>query len=328
MELRGYSRVPDTSGDDYELLLRRWHESNRRSHARRSEGPRHPWRARLLVAGALVAVALGTTGHGRADNVASRAREEPAGARRAAPVVAVTRTARRRPAVPSVAAMRDAWRFARRRGGQVSIAVVDTWGRLRGRDAGRRYVSASVVKALLLVAELRRLERSADALDPATREVLTAMITLGDNDAADTIYTRVGDPGLLQVAHSAGMRRFDVSGYWANAQVTAADLARCFSRLRTLLPRRHRRTALHLLAAIQRDQRWGVPRAARGRWRVYFKGGWRSTARGELVHQAAWLRGENRVLAVAILTDAQPSHLFAIHTVRGIADRLLATTSP
>jgi hypothetical protein len=55
----------------------------------------------------------------------------------------------------------------------------------------------------------------------------------------------------------------------------------------------------------------------------YVKGGWRGTVHGELVHQAAWLKDGDRDLAVAILTDAQPSRLFAIHTGRGIADRLL-----
>ena len=205
----------------------------------------------------------------------------------------------------------------------MSVAVVDTRGRLRGRDAGRRYVSASVVKALLLVSELRRLERDALALDPATHALLTAMIVHSDNDSADAVYMRVGDPGLLAVAKDAGMRRFSVDGHWANAQVTAADLARFFSRVRELLPRRHRRAGLRLLASIEREQSWGVPRAAGDRWRVHFKGGWRETGRGELVHQAAWLRGGGRKLAIAILTDAQPSRPYGIHTVRGIADRLL-----
>jgi hypothetical protein len=59
---------------------------------------------------------------------------------------------------------------------------------------------------------------------------------------------------------------------------------------------------------------------------VHFKGGWRETARGELVHQGAWLRGGGRRLAIAILTDAQPSRVYGIHTVRGIADRLLASS--
>jgi Beta-lactamase enzyme family len=228
-----------------------------------------------------------------------------------------------RPTVPSASAMRNAWRFARRRGGQVSLAVVDTDGRLRGRDGGRRYVSASVVKAMLLVAELRRLQREGLPLDSATQDLLEAMVTRSDNDAADAIYGRVGDPGLLAVADMARMRRFTVAGYWANAQVTAADLARLFSRLRTLLPRRHRGAAMRLLASVVSNQRWALPRAARGKWRVYFKGGWRATGRGELVHQAAWLNDGDRDLAIAVLTDAQPSRLYGIHTVRGIANRLL-----
>ena len=221
--------------------------------------------------------------------------------------------------------MRRAWSFARRRGGQVSLAVVDTRGRLRGRDAGRRYVSASVVKAMLLVAELRRLRRDRLPLDGTTRDLLGAMIVTSDNDAADAVYGRLGDQGLVEVAELARMRRFTVAGYWANAQVTAADLARFFWRVRELLPRRDRRYALDLLASIVRDQRWGVPRAAGTRWRTHFKGGWRKTGRGELVHQAAWLHREDRQLAIAVLTDAQPSRPYAIHTVRGIADRLLAT---
>ena len=226
-------------------------------------------------------------------------------------------------AVPSVASMRAAWRFARRRGGQVSLAVVDTRGRLRGRDAGRRYVSASVVKAMLLVAELRRLRRDGLPLDGTTSDLLGGMIVTSDNDSADAVYARLGDAGLLEVAKLARMRSFTVAGHWANAQVTAADLARLFSRMRGLLPRRHRRFALDLLASVVREQRWGLPRAAGSRWRTHFKGGWRETGSGQLVHQAAWLHRGDRELAIAVLTDAQPSRLYGIHTVRGIADRLL-----
>jgi Beta-lactamase enzyme family len=232
---------------------------------------------------------------------------------------------RPRPLTPTVPAMQAAWRYAQRRGGQVSLAVVDTKGRVRAMGGSRPYHSASVVKAMLLVAELRRLKDQGLSLDLGTADLLEDMITWSDNDAADAIYSRVGDPGLLAVADSAAMRNFTVGGYWGNAQVTAGDLARFFSRVRTLLPRPHRKAALRMLSSIVPGQRWGVPRAARGRWAVYFKGGWRATGSGELVHQAAWLRAGDRELAIAVLTDAQPSQLYAIHTVRGIADRLLAT---
>jgi beta-lactamase class A len=315
-------------GDETDVLLERWQESDRRSRARRSAARPHRSTRSVLLAAALVGVAYAVTSGGLHGDLA-----RPGGAAtvRAGPggLPGVDRDARARgPALPSAAAVRRAWRFARRRGGQVSLALIDTRGRLRGRDIGRGYVSASVVKTMLLAAELRRLRRERLRLDSSTHGVLKAMITSSDNDAADAIYARVGDAGLAEVARAARMRRFAVARHWSTAQVTAADLARLFARLRAVLPRRHRRTGLRLMASIVKEQRWGLPRAASGRWTAYFKGGWRKTGRGELVHQAAWLRDGGRSLSIAIMTDAQPSRLYAIHTVRGVADRLLAGAGP
>jgi Beta-lactamase enzyme family len=229
------------------------------------------------------------------------------------------------PVLPSSAQMQRAWRYARERGGTVSFAVVDTEGRILARDGARLYPSASVVKAMLLVAELRRLDDQGLALDEGTAGLLHAMVTWSDNDAADAVYARVGDAGLLAVAEAAGLRHFWVGGHWGNAQVAAGDMARLFWRMRALLPRRHRAAGLELLASVVPSQSWGLPKAARrGGWRVYFKGGWRETGSGELVHQAGLLADGRRRLSVAVLTDAQPSQLHAIHTVRGIANRLLA----
>jgi hypothetical protein len=201
--------------------------------------------------------------------------------------------------------------------------VVDTTGRLRGRRASRRYVSASVVKAMLLAAEMRRLRRERLPLDPASQDTLRAMITYSDNAAADVIYQRVGDAGLLDVARSAGMKRFTVFGHWANAQITAADMARCFARLPRLLAGPHRKWAMGLLASVVEEQRWGLPKAAGRGWSVFFKGGWRATGRGELVHQVGLLRIGGERVVIAVLTDGQPSREYAIHTVRGVAERLL-----
>jgi beta-lactamase class A len=66
-----------------------------------------------------------------------------------------------------------------------------------------RFPSASLSKAMLLVAELRRIARVRGHLDPRTRALLAVMIRVSDNAAADAMYRRVGDPGLLEVAHAA-----------------------------------------------------------------------------------------------------------------------------
>jgi Beta-lactamase enzyme family len=229
--------------------------------------------------------------------------------------------------VPAGPAVDEAWDYARERGGLVSLAVIDSEGRMHSFEGERAYVSASVVKALLMAAELQRLEASGAPLDSTTRTLLTQMITVSDNNAANTIYYRVGDAGLYEVARRAGMQSFTVSGYWANAQITAEDMARFMWRLDEVLAGPHREFGLGLLAGITGSQRWGIPQGAGDGWSVRFKGGWRSTDLGQLVHQAAELRTEGARMALAVLTDGQPSQSYAIETLRGVGDRLAGPLS-
>jgi hypothetical protein len=229
--------------------------------------------------------------------------------------------------VPTASAVEQAWGYARERAGLVSLAVIDSRGRVHSLDGKRPYVSASVVKALLLAAELERLRSAGLPLDGATRTLLSQMITVSDNDAADAIYYRVGDSGLYDVAHRAGMDSFTVSGYWSNAQITAEDMARFMWRLEDVLAGPHREFGLGLLAGITGSQRWGIPEGAGDGWSVRFKGGWRSTDLGQLVHQAAELRSEDARVALAVLTDGQPSQTYAVETLRGVADRLVGPLS-
>src|SRR5215218_2278518 len=218
--------------------------------------------------------------------------------------------------------------------GDVSFAVVGSSVRLRGYDSERQYSSASVSKALLLAAELRRLEREHLPLDASTKALLGPMITYSDNRAADAVYARVGDTGLEEVARRAGMRDFEATpGFWGGDKVTAADLARFFFRLEANLPRRHRAYAKGLLARITPVERWGIPQAIGHGWSVWFKGGWRPPGQedtsGAVTHQAALLvhRGGERV-ALAILTDETPGDATGFGAIDGIAERLLAAAPP
>jgi beta-lactamase family protein len=224
---------------------------------------------------------------------------------------------------PSARAMAAALRFARSRAGLVSVAIVDSAGASHGWRQNRAYASASVVKAMLLVSYLRQASWRGLRLDEDTRRDLEEMIVISDNDPAGRAYELVGGDGALySLAHSAGMRFFAVHGYWSSAQITARDEARLFFRLDELVPAAQRPYARRLLSSIVSYQRWGIPRAARG-WHVYFKGGWLTSAKGELVHQVALLERGGRAFALAILTDGNPSQAYGRATIEGIAARSL-----
>jgi D-alanyl-D-alanine dipeptidase len=212
-------------------------------------------------------------------------------------------------------------RWASARQGEVSFALIDSGGRLHGLDAERTYVSASVTKAMLLAAYLRRLGR---APGRSERALLTPMIVRSDNRAAREIHRRLGDGALYDLARRAGMRSFTTGVTWASARVSASDLARLFLRIDRLTPRPGRPYARRLLSSIVRRQRWGFPQPARrGGFELFFKGGWRRTPRGRLVHEAALLQRGRMRLALAVLSDGSPSHAYGAATLRGVARRLL-----
>ncbi len=235
----------------------------------------------------------------------------------------------RREAAEMNARVRRAARYARQDEGLVSFALVDSSGRRHGFEQDRQFVSASVVKAMLLAAELRRLRAEGLEIDGATGSTLDSMITLSDNDAADVIYGRVGDEGLFEVAEKAGMDHFDVAGHWGNARLTAADAARFFDHLDRNLVGPDSGRAKELLNSVTTEQRWGIPAVAGGRWQPFFKGGWRSTDLGELVHQAALLEGAgNERISLAVMTDGQASRTDAIADIEEIAAILLGGATP
>jgi hypothetical protein len=222
------------------------------------------------------------------------------------------------PARVRVAAARQ---FLKGRAGVESLALIDSRGRLYGVAPRRVYVAASVVKAMLLVSYLCSIGRRPP--DGAERGMLGPMITRSDNHMADAVYARVGDERLRHLARRARMRRFSVAYHWGSATFSAADQARFFLRVDRLVPRRNRAYARRLLSSIVPYQRWGfAPFAARRGFRAFFKGGWRGTASGRLVHEAALFERGALRFALAVLTDGNPSHEYGTETLRGVASRI------
>lgn len=229
--------------------------------------------------------------------------------------------------MPTSAQLRGARRFARGRAGLVSFAVVDSAGRLRCEACRRRDVTAGLVKGMLRVGSPDRVGAERRPLTAAERALLGTMVRASDNDAANAVYSSLGNAPLYRLARQAGMRHFAVHGYWANAPLTAADQARVMARRDRLVPRRPRAYARALLSSIVARQDWGIPEVSRpGGWRTSFKAGWRDTAGGQRVHQIARLERRGTAITIAVLSDGNPSQAYGRETVRGIAARLLGAS--
>ncbi len=216
---------------------------------------------------------------------------------------------------PGVSAARA---YASQRAGTVSFAL-RTPGHLYGYGARRTMSSASVVKAMLMLAYLNRRGVRGRRLNRGDRALLAPMIQRSSNRAANQVYGIVGSAGLYRLARRVGMRDFTTMSVWGGSQITAADQTKLFLRIERYVVRRHRDTALELLGSIVPRQRWGIARVIPRGWTFYFKGGWTPVVQ----NQVGLLRRGDRRLAIAVLTYGSPGPYYGRETERGVALRLL-----
>jgi beta-lactamase class A len=233
--------------------------------------------------------------------------------------------------LPAPASAAPTWRervenadaFARSRQGTVYFAATDENGNLHGRRMRRVAPSASVLKAMLLVAYLRRDSVRHRALNSYDRSLLRPMIRRSANEPANRIIGIVGRAGVNRVARRAGMRRFVLHlPIWGHSEITARDQVRFFRKIDSHLPARHRVYGMRLLATVIPSQRWGIPPVKPEGWRIYFKGGWGSGT-GAVTHQVALLRKGDVRISLSVLTESNPSQDYGERTIRGVARRLL-----
>jgi hypothetical protein len=251
------------------------------------------------------------------------------GCRRATEVVVALIAAAALASAPAAAPAASPWRpdteaakdYSASRLGQISFAV-RTERHLYGVDVRRTVPSASVLKAMLLVAYLREPDVRDRALRKPDRDLLEPMIRWSDNVAATRVRDVVGNDGLVRLAHRVGMRAFSPAAIWGLSRIDAADQTLFFLHIDRYVPARHRAIAMRLLNSIVPPQRWGIAQVRPRGWALYFKGGWGSGS-GAVDHQVALLRRGGRRVSVAILTTGSPSHAYGKQTLRGVAARLL-----
>src|SRR5947209_15817030 len=218
--------------------------------------------------------------------------------------------------------LRGAIAYARTRQGDIAFAV-RTETSFAGYRPDHQEWSASVLKAMLLAAYLNRRSVASRNLTGNERALLTPMITVSDNAAADRIDEIVGAGSLQALAGRVGMSRFAAAEpIWGESEITPRDQTRFFLHIDRDIAPRHRAFAMHLLSSISPSQRWGIGEVAPRGWRLYFKGGWGSGT-GLIDNQVALLtRGCARV-SIAVLSMYDGSHPYGKQTLRGIFARLL-----
>lgn len=219
-------------------------------------------------------------------------------------------------------AIKRAADYADGRRGLVHFAAVDEDGRLRGSGERHTAPSASVIKAMFMVAYLRQDSVEDRDLRESDERLLEPMIRESDNDTATRVREIVGASAIERLARRAGMRDFALHRTtWGLSRISARDQARFFFDLTGHVPREHRDYARDLLSTIVDWQRWGVTEATPPGWTIFFKGGW-ADASGWVNHQAAFMELDDRRIALAILTEHSPSHEYGTDTLRGVAKRL------
>lgn len=217
---------------------------------------------------------------------------------------------------PDVEAARN---YAKGRAGGVSFAVVDLQGQLYKFNGGRSTYMASTFKAMMLATYLRRNSVEDRDLTGTEKALLGPMIRASNNETTTALRNITGAAAINRLAKKAGMRRFRQQAAWGLSQTTPRDQARFMQNFESFIPNRHEHYARQLLATVIPSQRWGIPRARPTGWDVFFKGGW--GIRG-VNHQVGFLNRNRCRVALAIHTEANPSHAYGQQTLQGVANRL------
>ncbi|MFG1998344.1 serine hydrolase [Spirillospora sp. NPDC048911] len=201
-------------------------------------------------------------------------------------------------------------------------------------DSARRYDSASVVKATILGAVLRRAIEQKRLLNSTEKSLAYKMITRSDNEAASALWRSVGRARMQRFLKLAGMTQTKLGPgrYWGLTQITARDEIKFLSVLTArnkVLTDKARRYELGLMAKVVSSQRWGTPtgRPSGVSWHV--KNGWLPRhGRYWRVHSIGSFSGRGEDYMIVVLTRDTPSMTYGIRTIERVARAVHSRLNP
>jgi Beta-lactamase enzyme family len=190
-------------------------------------------------------------------------------------------------------------------------------------DASWRFYAASVIKATIISALLRKIGGPSH-LTKAQRSLAWEMITESDNNAATKLWNQTGHAALQRFLDLAKMTHTVLSTAWGLTRITAQDeltLLRLLTGPGTVLTLASRRYVLYLMAHVIAAQRWGVPAGAPAKVTVHVKNGWLPYPTGSdwRINSIGAFTGTHLGWQTAVLTTNNPSMDYGVDTIQAAA---------
>jgi len=192
-------------------------------------------------------------------------------------------------------------------------------------NSSTHFDSASVVKATILAALLRKAQDSHRHLTRTEAALAWAMITRSDNGAASALWNDVGRAHLQHFLNLARMTHtvLGPGGFWGLTEITASDetlLLRLLLSGNSVLDTASRDYELALMASVISSQRWGVTAGAPTRLTAHIKNGWLPLAAHQWhVHSIGGFTGRGGGYSIVVLTEDDPTMSYGIITIERIA---------
>jgi hypothetical protein len=195
-------------------------------------------------------------------------------------------------------------------------------------DSSRHFDSASVVKATIAAALLRRAQDQRKDLTKTETGLARAMITRSDNDAASALWAELGRRYLQHFLDLAGMTHtvLGPGDAWGLTQITAADemlLLRLLQDENPVLDASSRDYVLGLMAEVVPSQRWGVTDGSPAGLTAHVKNGWLPLVPGGWrIHSIGCFTGRDGGYRIVVLTQDNPTMAYGIATIEAIAKKI------
>jgi Beta-lactamase enzyme family len=197
-----------------------------------------------------------------------------------------------------------------------------------GLNSYEHFKSASVVKATILAALLRKAHAAHRGLTAHEKSLAWSMITVSDNNAATALWNDVGRTALQKFLDLAKMTRtvLGPGGYWGLTLLTAYDETKLLWLLlkpNSVLTTGARDYELSLMANVTSSQRWGTPAGTPTGYKVHVKNGWAPLdAPFWNVNSIGAFTRSTKAYTIVVLTAGNPSMAYGITTIENVAVKI------